>query len=265
MNLFNILSEIEATEKDAVEKFTFSRRKMLKTTSVAAASSAFFFTATVNKAFSQSNSINDVLNFALLLEYLEAEFYSKALNSGMNFGNARGLFEEIAKHEAQHVAFLKSALGGAAMAKPEFDFTAKGMYPDPFSNYTVFLTLSQAFEDTGVRAYKGQAPNLVSNRDILEAALRIHSVEARHAGEIRIIRGLRPYASEMETGGVPAAVYAGENNIYQDPHIDLISLVSSKLIVQDGTQRNAEKYVREAFDEPLTKEQVMAIVSPFVK
>lgn len=265
MNLFNLFSDIEKMDADAAEKFTFSRRKMLKTTSIAAATSSFFFSSVVNKAFALEPAINDVLNFALLLEYLEAEFYTKAINSGLNFGTTKPLFEEIAKHENQHVAFLKAALGGAAIAKPEFDFTAKGMFPNPFTNYPVFLTLAQAFEDTGVRAYKGQAGNLVSNRDILEAALRIHSVEARHAAEIRLVRGLTPYANEMDTGGVPAAVYAGENNSTQVPGIDLIALVSNKLLFQNGSQMRAEKYVRESFDEPLTKEQVLAIAGPFVK
>lgn len=266
MNLFNVFSEIQQLDADGVEKFAFSRRKMLKTTSIAVATSSFFFSSVVNKAFALEPAINDVLNFALLLEYLEAEFYNKGISSGLNFGTTKPLFEEIAKHENQHVAFLKSALGSAAIPKPEFDFTAKGMFPDPFTNYAVFLTLSQAFEDTGVRAYKGQAPNLVSNRDILEAALRIHSVEARHAAEIRLVRGLRPYASESETGGVPAAVYAGENNVNQAPGVDLISLTKAKLLFQNNVSNmRAERFVQESFDEPLTKEQVLAIAMPFVK
>jgi rubrerythrin len=51
------------------------------------------------------------------------------------------------------------------------------------------LALAQAFEDTGVRAYKGQAANLMSKPDLLTAALQIHSVEARHASEVRRLRG----------------------------------------------------------------------------
>ena len=270
MNLFNIMSDIEKIDADANERFNFTRRKMLKTTAAAATASSFFFSGVINKAFAKTTDINDVLNFALLLEYLEAEFYTKGVASGLNFGNSRGLFEEIAKHENQHVALLKSALGGAAIPKPEFDFTAKGMFPDPFSNYPVFLTLAQAFEDTGVRAYKGQAGNLAGNRDILETALRIHSVEARHAGAIRLVRQLTPYANEgnngSSNGGAPAAVYKGENNIYQMDGIDLIPKVKAKLLVQNAdSEMKAEKYVRESFDEPLTKEEVTAIAMPFIK
>jgi hypothetical protein len=75
-------------------------------------------------------------------------------------------------------------------SKPTFDFTVGGAF-DPFNNYTQFLALSQAFEDTGVRAYKGQATNLISTPDLLTAALQIHSVEARHASEVRRLRGLK--------------------------------------------------------------------------
>lgn len=270
MNLFNIFSDIEKIDADANERFTFTRRKMIKTTSIAAATSSFFFAGVINKAFAQTTAVNDVLNFALLLEYLEAEFYTKAITSSLNLGSNRGLFEEIAKHENQHVALLKSALGAAAIPKPMFDFTAKGAFPDPFTNYPVYLTLAQAFEDTGVRAYKGQAGNLASNRDVLETALRIHSVEARHAAEIRLVRGITPFANEgnngSTNGGVPAAIYKGENNLTQVAGVDLISKVKPKLLFQnDVSEMRTEKFVREAFDEPLTKEEVEAIAMPFIK
>ena len=74
--------------------------------------------------------------------------------------------------------------------------------------------MAQAFEDTGVRAYKGQAANLITTPDLLTAALQIHSVEARHASEVRRLRGLKGWISNDERGaGMPAAtqaVYAGE-------------------------------------------------------
>jgi hypothetical protein len=50
-----------------------------------------------------------------------------------------------------------------------------------FTNYETFKAVAQAFEDTGVRAYKGQAPALLPYDAVLQAALTIHSVEARHA------------------------------------------------------------------------------------
>ncbi|GAB3323631.1 hypothetical protein GCM10027299_20020 [Larkinella ripae] len=269
MNLFTILSDIEKIDSEAEVRLAFSRRKMLKTTSVAAAATPLFVASVINKAYADNGEIVEVLNFALLLEYLEAKFYEKGVMSSLPFGTKKGLFEEIGKHEKEHVAFLKTAigsLGGQPIGEPEFDFTAGGTFPDPFSNMDVFLTLSQAFEDTGVRAYKGQAPKLASNRDILLAALKIHSTEARHAAEIHLVRKLRVWASEQETGGVPAAVYMGENNIHHHDSVDLISLTYKKLLeMQGGSQMPAEKIVRESFDEPLTKEQVTAIAGPFIK
>src|SRR5690606_12593609 len=107
-------------------------------------------------------------------------------------------FDQIRKHEVAHVEFLRQqigTLGGtpADLSATSFDFTGgNGSGTGPFAtattNKAVLLAAAQAFEDTGVRAYKGQAGNLISNRAVLTAALRIHSVEARHAARIRRLR-----------------------------------------------------------------------------
>ncbi len=269
MNLLNILSDIEDRDAEAYEKFMFSRRKLMKTTAVAAAGTTGLFFTTINKAFAADGDVVDVLNFALLLEYLEAEFYATGLNNpSLIPGSDREVFMQIGQHEKEHVEFLKAALGPNAIPKPVFDFTAGGQFPTVFSDYQTFLVLSQSFEDLGVRAYKGQAPRLKGNREVLLSALRIHSVEARHAAEVRLIRGLRVWASEQQTGGAPAAIYAGENEIYHRPGIDLISLSAPKFIGENNFADKGqlvELVVREAYDEPLTKEQVLALAAPFVK
>ncbi|WP_420149184.1 ferritin-like domain-containing protein [Spirosoma sp.] len=266
MNLFNIFSDIEKKDAEAYERVEFTRRKLLKTTAFAAVGTAGLLTTTLNKAYAADSDVVDVLNFALLLEYLEAEFYAKGLEKGGLIPESdRMVFMKIGEHEKQHVEFLKSALGSAAISKPGFDFTAGGKFPTVFSDYSTFLVLSQAFEDLGVRAYKGQAPRLKGNKDVLLSALKIHSVEARHAADVRLIRGLRVWTSEQETGGAPAAVYEGENLLYQHDAIDLISLVTPKIVQRESNpEMMAEKIVRESFDEPLTKEKVLAIASPFV-
>jgi len=159
----------------------------------------------------------DALQLALTLEYLEDEYYRMGLaKSGLITSAAdRVVFSQISKHETAHVAFLKSALtslGTAPIAKPTFDFTVKGAF-DPMNDYPTFLTLAQAFEDTGVRAYKGQAGNVMSNKDVLTAALQIHSVEARHASEVRRMRGNKGWIELAVGGNMPPAtnaVYAGE-------------------------------------------------------
>ena len=119
-----------------------------------------------------------ILNFALTLEYLEAAFYAGAVSNG-NFTGKVGTFAGIvAKHEAAHVAFLKSALGSAAVKSPKFDF--KGTNTD----MAKFMATAQVLEDTGVAAYLGQAGNIKSKK-ILGAAGSILAVEARHAGWVR--------------------------------------------------------------------------------
>lgn len=206
------------------------------------------------RAFAQAalpQSIIDVLNFALTLEYLEATFYNMGMAaSGLIPAQDRAVFGQIQKHENAHVAFLKGALGANAVGPFNFDFTL-GHTIDPFHDYPTFLVLSQGFEDTGVRAYKGQAANLKPNGTILTYALRIHSVEARHASEVRRIRGEKGWITGADPMA-PAAIkatYAGEDNTM---HLGID--VSAYLGADAAT---------EAFDEPLDKAAVLAIAGPF--
>jgi rubrerythrin len=207
------------------------------------------------KSYAGTTSAVDVLNFALTLEYLESSFYTMGISSGIVPGSDMAIIAQISKHETSHVATLKAAIsaaGGTPVMEPTFDFTAGGTFPDVFTNYTTFLTLANAFEDTGVRAYKGQAPNLLGT-DLLTAALDIHSVEARHASEITRLRGQKGWISGNMTAGIPAAVYAGEDNVTQGG-VDVTTVTSV-----------SAAYIMECFDEPLTMEQVLAIAGPFIK
>jgi hypothetical protein len=131
----------------------------------------------------------DILNYALSLEYFEASFYRTANGTdGLIPARYRELFREIGQHETGHVALLSDVLGSAAVKAPKFDFTAGGKYPDVFSNFKTFSTLSSTIEDTGVAAFKGQIANLAGT-SVLQTALQIHSVEARHAGSVRVLVG----------------------------------------------------------------------------
>lgn len=143
-------------------------------------------------------SVSEILNFALTLEYLEAEFYSTALATpGLIPPRWRPAFAQIRKHEVAHVRLLQGALGAAAIASPRFDYTGKGQFPDVFSNFSTFATVSVTFEDLGVAAYKGQAPFLLGT-PTLTTALRIHSVEARHAAEVRRIKGILGFDGPLD-------------------------------------------------------------------
>jgi rubrerythrin len=228
---------------------------------LAIASMPVAFGLFARKAFAQGTlpaEIVEVLNFALTLEYLEDEFYRTGLDADtagdLDLGDTRAVFEQISKHETAHVTLLEGVLGADAVPKPTFDFTAGGTFADVFTNPATFITLAQGFEDTGVRAYKGQAGALISDNGILTTALRIHSVEARHAAMVR-----RLSQSPAEKGWITLAsntvpeldpVYAGEDLTVQ-AEVDL---------TQFGTAEAAS----EAFDEPLDRADVEAIAGLFI-
>jgi hypothetical protein len=276
MNFQNILSEIESVDPEIYER-TSERRSAFKNfgkigTRLSLAALPFALGSIFQKAYGQTTTgVIGVLNFALQLEYIEANFYIKGVaTSGLiPAGSALTALTTIRDHENAHVNFLRTAITSAGgtpytYTASQFDFTAKGAFPDVFTNYNTFLAVAQAFEDTGVRAYKGQAPNLqgAANRSYLTAALNIHSVEARHASHIRMMRqaagvGVKPWITGV-TSGIDARTtgnYAGEDVTVQGGvTITGLAGVSGNINVNAAT---------EAFDEPLTKDQVVALVTPF--
>jgi hypothetical protein len=255
-------------------------------------------------------SVAGVLQFALLLENFEAELYKAVLGTSSvaafnaAFLPVRGTFtptevatfQLIRDHEIAHVAFLTAQLTALGVTPTvynpatTFDFTGNrgAGTPGPFAAATTdkafLLLVAQVVEDTGVRAYKGQAGFLISDNVRLQAALQIHSVEARHAAKIRRMRRIAAgapdtvrYSGTIRGGGAPAAgatgtpsaavvaaaaaIYAGEENTSHvvnngsDVTINLASIAGLPGGVNAQTQ---------AFDEPLTRAQVVAIVQPFV-
>ena len=155
----------------------------------------------------QSITDVDILNFALNLEYLEAEFYTVAttgrriqdLGIGVSGTGTLGatvggsmvsmdnrimqLARDIANEEQMHVRLLRTALGAAAVAKPAINLAALGV---GYANVNEFLTVARAFEDVGVTAYVGAAP-LISSKAILGTAAAIALTEGQHAGVLRYI------------------------------------------------------------------------------
>jgi hypothetical protein len=142
----------------------------------------------------------EILNYALLLEYLQAAFYDEALTHGRLQGELREFAEVVGGHEQAHVAFLKKALGGNARAKPTFEFG------QATRNAQKFGATASALEDAGVAAYNGQAANLT--KSTLGAAVTIVSVEGRHAAWIRDIVGLEPAPHAADSGATAADITA---------------------------------------------------------
>ena len=176
----------------------------------ALATAPMMLAAVSKEAFAQVPAqVADILNFALTLEYLEDEFYrTAAAQPGLIPAELTPIFLAISAHETAHVALLQSVLGGAAVAKPQFDFTAGGKYPDIFRNFHTLAAVAQDAEETGVAAYKGQAPRLTGGGKLLTTALQIHSVEARHAAELRLLRRQKPWTGAFDKPLTKAQVLA---------------------------------------------------------
>jgi Ferritin-like domain len=141
-----------------------------------------------------------IFNFALLLEYLQAAFYTRAVDGGALRGELRDFAETVSEHERDHVAFLRNALGSKARQRPEFDFGGATRDERQFAKTALLL------ENIGVAAYNGQAANLT--KKALAAAVEIVSVEGRHAAWISDITGQDPAPRAADPGESAAEVAA---------------------------------------------------------
>jgi hypothetical protein len=191
-----------------------NRRSFVRKLGIASAAMGATFSVGVKDAGAQTATDAQILNFALNLEYLEAEFYTYAVNGvsisslgigingvanganppsgGYTMGGSQVTFSnslvytaqvaaEIAADERAHVTLLRSALGSAAIAKPNINLAALGF---GFGSQNDFLKLARIFEDIGVTAYAGAAP-LLSNA-VIGTAAQILAAEAEHVSNIRL-------------------------------------------------------------------------------
>ena len=138
-----------------------------------------------DEARAQTPGDVSILNFALVLEELEAAFYRDAVRQGRLRGELLLFARVVGSHERAHVRALREVLGTQAVERPTFDFR------NTTRNRRLFVQTAIQLEQTGLGAYKGQAP-LIQSPAILAAALSIHSVEGRHTAWIRDIAGLNP-------------------------------------------------------------------------
>lgn len=145
-----------------------------------------------------------IVNYALTLEYLEAQFYSDVVKSGLFKGSTLSTLQRFGGEETAHVTALEATAAklGKPAAKPQGKF--------PLTSATSVAKLAATVENLGAAAYLGQAPKIQS-KEILAAALAIHSVEARHAATLNTLLKLSPtptggFGAPMSMSQVLAAV-----------------------------------------------------------
>lgn len=250
MDFFKIIDQLSEVDADVLGRFD-SRRAVFSSLGTAAKRSALaatplFLGSLFQKAYAGTTATAvEVLQYALALELFEQDFYKKIQNSSQYAGALaadKAAIDQIKKHEDAHATLLSGAIKGMS-GTPVTGITFKSAV---FATLTTFKTgaaatsqlgIAQLLEDTGVRAYKGRAGELLGT-DLLTVALQIHSVEARHAAKIRVMRGQKAwvnpgddlaahpvYTSGVTPGSTPAAfglvvpAYAGpsptENNTTQ--------------------------------------------------
>jgi hypothetical protein len=237
-------------KREVLERIVTSpsdRRKFLKqvgVTGVGVAAATMLGGSLLSKAAEASTAVTDtdILNFALNLEYLEAEFYSMATwgatlvelgvlttaettgpttggNMVPNFGSSPWAFLATAlrENEIAHVKYLRTTLGSAAVKKPTINLAALGY---GFSSVGSWLELARQFEDVGVSAYLGAAP-LITSKTYLAAAGAILATEAQHSGSIRaacINTGTKsPAVDSLDVPPTSSTVYDVDSNSLSIP------------------------------------------------
>jgi rubrerythrin len=141
-----------------------------------------------------------IANYALTLEYLETQFYNDAAASGMLKGKVLDLAKRFGAEEQEHIDALAALIqkaGGKPAARPKAKF--------PLDSAKSILDLAATVENLGANAYLGQAGN-IQDKEILAAALSIHSVEARHASVLNLATKAAPAAGAFAKPATAAEV-----------------------------------------------------------
>lgn len=210
-----------------------------------------------------TTDLMDALQFVLLVAQMQNDLHSKAA-AASGFIPAADQSAMAAMRiqdggQEQAIGTLITSLNAVPNDKPAFDWTAKGAFPGfafGSGQYATYQIIVHGLEDLGVRAFKGQIARMTANTNAMSQIATYGSVQGRHAAEIRRIRGKKAWVTNNSRDDLPSIfqrVYDGEQATVH------VGYDSSALSANGGL--NA---VTEAFDEPLTKAQVSAIIAPFL-
>jgi hypothetical protein len=283
MNFFKIIDQLSEVDPDVLDRFD-SRRSVFNSLGsiakrTALAATPVFLGSLFQKAYGATTSTPvEVLNYALTLELLEADFYRQFIASGfIPTGAPAAAIAQIKKHEDSHVTLLTAAvrgLGGTPVAgTATTGVRFKGLPTGIPNTYAGYLAVAQLLEDAGVRAYKGRAPELIGT-DLLTTALQIHSVEARHAAHIRTMRSQTPWVSNTDDlaanaiytsglTGAAATTFTGGGSSYTVPAYSAASPLESNVTQSSVnlTMGLANQYTAAdaaaAFDEYLQAAEIL--------
>jgi hypothetical protein len=303
MDILNILNEIEKVDGEIYERLN-PRRKAMKDflnvgKKVSMAAMPMALASMFQKAYGQTAVISPVisgLNLALGLEYMEYEWYNYAVTNASTMlpTAAISVITAIRDHEKAHIDLLLktiTALNGTpriAIPFSEIDYR-RGTTLPAFGatvavNYPIFLRVAMVFEDLGVRAYKGQFEFLRSDNTVLSTAAQIHSVEARHAAQIRQLitevplkdpanlEFVRPWVGyQRNASGLVDPLTpndsgtAGLSAVYDNKNENNTSQAGIDLIGLNGITEITNVVTSESFDEPMPKANVITFANGFIK
>jgi hypothetical protein len=276
MNIVNILDQIEKVDSKVIDGLNPRRaamKGMLSFGKKAAIAAVPMGLGSIFSASAQAAAPDAVvasLQVVLAIKYFELALLNNGLSRSFTkplSANDRTAITQIRDQEAKHIAVLQKTITAAGKvpvtAKASYDFTGAGNYPDINVSSNTFLKIAQGIKDVLVRATKGQAGVFLKQGAYLDAALAIHAVDARHSAKLRYMRLVagystinKPWVSERdktEAEAIGQYVFVGEDNDKQ----------ANVTITNINGQSVTHAQATEAFDEPLTKEQVATALAPF--
>jgi hypothetical protein len=277
MNILNILDEIEKVDANVNSRLNprreamkdmFKFGKKVAVASVPLGLGSMFSTASAQTGASEAMIAS--LQIVLAIKHFELALLNNGLTKSFSkplSTSDRDALTQIKDHESKHIAFLQKTITDAGkipvVAKTNYDFTGNGNYNDINVSSSTFLKIVQGIKDVSVRAMKGQAVVFLKAGPFLDAALAIHAVDARDSAKLRYMRLVagystinKPWVSERdktESETIGKYVFAGEDNDKQ----------GASTVTNINGLSVSHAQATEAFDEPLTKDDLAIALAPF--